>query len=236
MLNISVLVTCYNKEKYLSDCVSSVLRQTKNPKEIIIVHDGCDEPMAHVGADTIILKANKGVAGARDVAFKYSTGALILFVDGDDVLDPDYLEKMTWVIGKRNADIAFPDMYMWGGEETKLVKIPNKINPKFIRTFHKIVIPVTCLMKREVYQKVGGFREWPVLEDVDFWVRAMCNGYIFKKAETLLWYRRTPDTRNSSMEITKRKQIMNKILGQFEFEGDTIKFKKGGVIDGETQL
>ncbi len=233
MLNLSVLITCYNKEKYLSDCVSSVLRQTKNPKEIIIVHDGCDKPMAHAQADTIILKENKGVANARDVAFKYSTGALILFVDGDDVLDPDYLEKMTWVIGKKKADIAFPDMFMWGGEESKLVKIPNKITPKFVNTFHKIVIPVTCLMKREVYQKVGGFREWAVLEDVDFWVRAMCNGYIFKKAETLLWYRRYPNTRNSSMDISKRKQVMKRILDQFEFGENTIKFKKGGGDDGE---
>lgn len=231
MLDLSILITCYNKEKYLSDCIDSVCRQSKEAKEIIVVHDGCDEPMAHAKADCIILKQNQGVAKARNEAFRFSTGALVLFVDGDDIISPDYLEKMTWVIGKRNADVAYPDLFLWSDLEPRLTITPKRLSPKFVKTFNRVVIPVTCLMKREVYIKVGGFRELPVLEDLDFWVRAMALDYTFKKAETLLWYRRYPNTRNT-LDLAKRKQVLLRIMSQFDITDSKISFKgtesKGG--------
>jgi glycosyltransferase involved in cell wall biosynthesis len=226
MIDCSVLITCYNKEQYLDECVQSILRQTKQPKEIIIVHDGCDEPMAHNDADTIILHKNSGVTHARHEAFRYSSGKLILFVDGDDALSPDYLEKMVLTIASKPlADIAYPDTFIWATHESRLVILPDRINAKFVQDFNKIVIPVTCLMKREVYETVGGFREWPVLEDVDFWLRAMAHGYTFKKSQTLLWYRRYGGTRNGIEERTRR-EVMRKILDQFSFEGGKITFVK----------
>lgn len=211
-IEVSVLITCFNKEKYLAECVASVLRNTKQPKEIIIVHDGCDNPMHHVGVDSIFLKQNYGVAHARDVAFKYSTGKLILFLDADDVISPDYIEKMAWAIFK-GADIAYPDIFVWAGKESKLAKIPKKITIKFVKDFEKVAIPVTSLMKREVYEKLGGFKKMDVLEDLDFFVRALKEGFVFKKTETLLWYRRYEGTRNSVDRNTK-KMIIQEIMKQ----------------------
>lgn len=224
MLDLSVLITCFNKEEYLSECVGSIQRQTKEPKEIIVVHDGCKDPMHHDGVTSIILKDNQGVAKARHEAFRFSTGKLVLFVDGDDILSPDYLEKMALVLVK--ADVAYPDLFLWADHGSRLVTTPKTITPAFVQKFEKVVIPVTCLIRREVYEKVGGFRDWRVLEDLDFWVRAMCNGYTFKKAETLLWYRRTPETRNQ-MEVSKRKETLKEILNQFNFGKNTISFKNG---------
>jgi len=103
-LDCSVLITCYNKEKYVEETINSVLRQTRTPKEIIVVHDGCKKPVHHTKVHSIFLKDNVGVAKARHEAFRFSTGKLILFVDGDDVLSPDYLEKMAMVIFK-GADV-----------------------------------------------------------------------------------------------------------------------------------
>jgi glycosyltransferase involved in cell wall biosynthesis len=226
MIDVSVLITCFNKEKYLTDCIESIKRQTKEPKEIIIVHDACKGVGIHLEVDNIVLHQNLGVSKARDAAFKLSSGELILFVDGDDVLSPDYLEKMTLVLAK-GADVAYPDIYHWAGKESRLVVLPKKITPKFVQDYQKVVMPVTCLMKRKVYEIVGGFKEWPVLEDLDFWVTAMCKGYTFKKAETLLWYRRTPETRNT-MDIIKRREILKQILAQFVF--------KDGEIYGKNQL
>lgn len=223
MLDISVLVVCFNKEQYLDECVSSILRQTKQPKEIIIVHDGCQNPVAHAKADTIILKDNRGVAKARHEAVRFSCGELLLFVDGDDMLDPDYLEKMVLVIQK-GGDIIYPDLYIWNGPNSRLVVTPKKITPDFVRDFKRVVIPVTSLMSRKMYDDLGGFREWQVLEDLDFFVRAMCKGYTFKKAETLLWYRRTPGTRNNLEEATRRK-VLDQIMDQFEFVKDKIYVK-----------
>lgn len=219
MLNLSILITCFNKEEWLDDCVQSILRQTKHPKEIVIVHDGCENPMAHAAADTIILNTNRGVSAARHEAVRFSTGELILFVDADDVLSPDYLEKMTIVIAG-GADIAYPDIYHWAQEMTRLVTIPE-ITTEFVRNYKKVVIPVTCMIRRKMYDKLGGFHDFLVLEDLDFWLRAMAAGYTFKKAQTLLWYRRTPQSKNS-MSILKKKQVYFQILNQFVFEKDRI--------------
>lgn len=222
MIDVSCLIICFNKEQYLNDCIASIGRQTKEPQEIIIVHDGCKDVGVHLGADNIVLKNNRGVSQARHEAFRFSSSKLILFIDGDDVLDPDYLEKMTLAIAD-GADIAYPDLYLWA-KDSKLVVTPNAITPGFVKDHEKVVIPVTCLMKREVYEKIGGFRELPVLEDLDFWIRAMALGFKFKKAQTLLWYRRYEGTRNS-MPLEARKRVLTQILNQFEIKKEGIKLK-----------
>jgi glycosyltransferase involved in cell wall biosynthesis len=213
-IDVSVLITCYQKEKYLNDCINSVLRQTKQPKEIIVIHDACTEPMHHAKVDSIMLHANQGVAHARDVAFRYATGTLILFLDADDILSPDYLEKMTRVISK-GADIAYPDLFLWCGIHSKLTVTPNKIDIKFVKKFERVIIPVTSMMHRSVYEKLHGFKEMDVLEDLDFFVRALKEGFKFKKAQTLLWYRRYNGTRNS-VGLDKRRRILKEILRQLE--------------------
>lgn len=224
MLNLSVLITCKDKEPYLDECVSSVLRQTKEPKEIIIVHDECREPMHHAEATTIMLKTNLGVARARHEAFRYSTGELVLFLDGDDIISPDYLEKMVLaLVDTPRADVACPDIYFFGDSGKSLNITPKTIDPRLItRLGGKLPIPVSCVIKREIYEKVGGFGNWEVMEDFDFWLKVMCNGYIFKKAQTLLWYRQEGQKRNA-MELSKKKKIIAEILAQYTIKDDAIK-------------
>lgn len=224
-IDVSVLITCYNKEQYLDECVSSVLRQSKEPREIIIVHDECENPMHHAQATSIMLPKNLGVARARQEAFRFSVGELILFLDGDDIISPDYLEKMTMTIAK-GADIVFPDIYFFGAGGKKLSILTEKVEPNLVKQLDRLPIPVTCLMKREVYQKLGGFGKWEVLEDLDFWLRAMCNGYTFERADTLLWYRQEGLGRNA-MDLGKKTKIMREILEQFVIEENTIKQKNG---------
>lgn len=213
MLDLSVLVTCYQKEPYLDECISSILRQTKQPKEIIVVHDGCSEPMHHQDVTTIMLHTNMGVCRARHEAFRYSTGKLILFVDGDDMLSPDYIEKMTLVLSE-GADVVYPDLYFFGDMNPSLTVTPDPLSPEVIKELKKVPIPVTSLMRREVYEKLGGFKDFPVLEDLDFWLRAMCNDYTFAKAQTLLWYRQEGEKRNA-IDLAKKKQIIEEIFQQF---------------------
>lgn len=224
MLDISVLVTCFNKEEYLDECIQSILRQTEKPREVIIVHDACQNVGVHLEATNIVLKDNLGVAKARHEAVRSSTSTLLLFVDADDVLSPDYLEKMVRVLMK-GGDIAYPDLFLWAPNESRLVVTPKRITPSFVRDFKKVVLPVTSLMSRKMYDDLGGFKEWAVLEDLDFFVRAMAKGYTFRKAETLLWYRRIPGTRNN-VDLAKRQKTLDEIMDQFVFEGDKIWLKQ----------
>ncbi len=216
LVDVAVLITCFNKEEYLDECVQSIIRQTKVPREIIVVHDGCENPMHHARATSIFLDSNYGVARARHEAFRYSTAPLILFVDADDVLSPDYLEKMILVLAKgKGADIVYPDTFIWNGAQSELVVTPNKIDLDFVREREKVVIPVTSLMKREVYLKLKGFKKMEVLEDFEFFVRALKDGFVFKKAQTLLWYRRIPGSRNT-VDLVKRKAIVREVVNQID--------------------
>lgn len=225
IVNASVLISCFNKEEFLDEAITSVLRQTKEPKEIILVHDKCDEPKAHALADTIILRDHVGVAKVRDTAFKASTGSLVLFLDGDDVLSPDYLEKMILVLAE-GADIVYPDVFFWRETGSNLYIAPEQVDAKFVNTHAKPAVCVTSLMKREVYENLKGFRELPVFEDMDFFLRALCNGYTLKKAQTLLWYRQNPQTRNTSVDERIKSQIKKEILDQFIINEKEVTYAK----------
>lgn len=213
---LSAIVNCYNKEEWLIECIDSILRQTLRPSEIILVHDACKKPAHYQRCKSIMLPENVGVAQARDVGVKSSKGEYLLFVDADDVLSPDYIEKM-WAC---KADIAYPDLFIWyqhGKYKGKNgLRIPKQVTPKSILSFDSI-IPVTSLMKREVYTSLGGFNEMPVFEDWEFFLRAMEAGYTFKKANTLLWYRQTNDSRNR-IDISHREKIYKQITSKYEIK------------------
>lgn len=213
--DLSILITCFQKEKYLEDAIASIKRQTKQPLEIILVHDACDTPAHHPEATTIILPKNVGVCKARDIAFKYCRGKLVLFLDGDDMLSPDYLEKMILTIF-HGADITYPDLFVWNGDSSRLTVPPRQFTRESVSKLEKIPIPVTSMMKREVYEKLGGFKEMTVLEDTDFWVRALLAGFKMKKSQTLLWYRQLPENRNHSVNIEEKKKVMAKIMSQIK--------------------
>ena len=223
ILNCSVLITCKDKEEFLDECLNSIRRQTAQPKEVILVHDQCSEPKAHVIADTIILRDHVGVAKARQEAFRYSSGELVLFLDGDDAISPDFLEKTTLAIAE-GFDIAYPDTYFWDeGGSSSLFVTPDKMDIEFVSKHKRTSLPVTCLMKRRVYEGIGGFRELPVLEDLDFWLRAMCNDCTFTKAQTLLWYRQTNATRNR-IDERKKRAVLNQVLAQFKITDKEITY------------
>jgi glycosyltransferase involved in cell wall biosynthesis len=191
---LSVVVTNYNKPtQQIEECIRSILNQTVLPGEIIFVDDGSESRPTHRACTSIVLARNHGVAYARDIGVRMSTGKLLLFVDADDKLSPDFIQQCGKVIAK--SDIVYPDLILFGeGMQNMLVENPKKLRAKDILA-HKLSIPVTSMMRRTVYEELGGFRELPVFEDWDFWIRAMAGGYRFNKAQTLLHYRQQLDSR-----------------------------------------
>lgn len=219
-VDVSVIITCYRKEQFLDECVASVMQQTKLPKEIIIVHDGCEAPMSHKEAKTLILGKNVGVSEARRLGVHNSTGSLLLFLDADDAIPPEYLEKMVIAISK-GADIAYPDFLLWyKGSEYKeqnaLHPTPKTLTANLMWKMCRI--PVTSLMKREVFEFLGGFEKLKVFEDWLFWLKALARGYKFKHVNTLLYYRQSAGSRNRQHTQVKR-DAMRLILDRFSFEG-----------------
>ncbi len=99
---ISIIVPCYNVEKYLDECVQSLLDQTYDNIEIILVDDGatdstgemCDEWAAKYENIIAVHKQNGGLSSARNAGMPFAKGDYIGFVDSDDYVAPDMYEKL----------------------------------------------------------------------------------------------------------------------------------------------
>lgn len=111
---ITVVIPIYNTEKYLTECVDSVRKQTYTNIEIILVDDGspdrapilCDEYAAVDSRIRVIHKKNGGLSSARNAGIKEANGSFVTFVDSDDVVHARMIEKMYLLHEKYDADIV----------------------------------------------------------------------------------------------------------------------------------
>ena len=114
---VSVVIPVYNVEKYLKECVDSVLKQTYFSYEIILVDDGstdasakiCDEYAAKDSRISVIHKPNGGLSSARNTGLQKARGAYVYFLDSDDYIVEYALEKLVEAAERDNADIVFFD-------------------------------------------------------------------------------------------------------------------------------
>ncbi len=111
---ISVIVPVYKVEKYLDKCVSSIVNQTYENLEILLVDDGspdCCGAMCDAWAEKdarikVIHKENGGLSDARNAGLAVAKGELISFVDSDDWIEPDFISILVDVLKKTDSDIA----------------------------------------------------------------------------------------------------------------------------------
>lgn len=114
---ISVITPVYNVEKYLRECVDSVLLQTYKNYEIILVDDGstdasgeiCDEYAGVHPRVKVIHKANGGLSDARNTGLKNAKGEYVYFLDSDDYIVPDAFQKLVDISTKEQSDFVFFD-------------------------------------------------------------------------------------------------------------------------------
>lgn len=111
---ISVIVPIYGVEKYLEECIESILNQTYKQLEVILVDDGspdrcgeiCDRYAQKDSRIIVIHQKNSGAAAARNAGLRIATGEYITFMDSDDYLEPDAYETMLEVMNSNDVDIV----------------------------------------------------------------------------------------------------------------------------------
>ena len=126
---VSVIVPIYNAEKYLYECVDSILGQTIRDIEVILVNDGstdcsptiCDDYAQKDNRVHVIHKTNGRAASARNAGLRVATGEYVAFVDADDWIVPNMYEKMLAM----NADVCLCDYILCKGEERVPFSQPN---------------------------------------------------------------------------------------------------------------
>lgn len=119
---ISVIVPIYNTAKYLPKCLDSIINQTYQNLEIILIDDGSTDDSGKIADQyahknsriKVIHQKNQGLSGARNTGIKKTTGAYITFVDSDDYIEPKMIEHLISSLYKTRADVSccsFKEVY-----------------------------------------------------------------------------------------------------------------------------
>ncbi len=144
---ISVIVPVYKVEKYIEKCVDSIISQTYDNLEIILVDDGSPDKCPHIcdrykkmdGRIKVIHKENGGLSSARNAGLDICSGEYIAFIDSDDCIAEDYIEKLYSAMETENADIALCD-FLYTGSLTDYNNEYNQLHfPRFTADGREVV-------------------------------------------------------------------------------------------------
>jgi|APSaa5957512493_1039668.scaffolds.fasta_scaffold33375_2 glycosyltransferase involved in cell wall biosynthesis len=200
---ISVVMPAYNAENTIVDSIQSVLSQTYQNFELIIIDDGSKDSTFDVVNNSfsdskIIIKQikNSGIANARNIAMKLATGNFIAFLDSDDIWDIEFLSTCIEIFDKKDdIDIVYTFYKIFKTDIHQNIQgLQNRY--KFIRNnFYRIMIydyiPTSAAMiKRSVALDGNGFdKNYYGTEDWDFWIRKISQHSIYFVQEPLSYYR-----------------------------------------------
>lgn len=143
MIKFSITVPVYNVEIYLKDCIESILKQSFDDYEILLIDDGstdrsgliCDEYASLYSRITVIHKGNGGLSDARNVGIKNAKGEYLVFIDSDDYIDIDSLEKFDEQIEKSNQpDLLITQMKKIYEESNTIKYMDHKMSTELVRS------------------------------------------------------------------------------------------------------
>lgn len=211
-VKVSVVIPVYNVEKYLRECVDSVLKQTYSSYEIILVDDGstdssgsiCDSYLIKDSRIRVLHKANGGLSSARNAGLEIAVGKYVYFLDSDDYITAQTLEKLVETAEKENSDIVFFDAVSFADAEDNFKVSQNYIRKHNYKTgkgtavfsemqkndeFHSAV--QLMVFKRRFLQKNGlVFVDGIYYEDMVFSYSSLCVADIVSHVHLPLYYRR----------------------------------------------
>ncbi|MDR3157198.1 MAG: glycosyltransferase [Lactobacillales bacterium] len=177
---VSVVVTCYNHEKYIEQCLRSVFAQTHKNIELFIFNDGSPDRSGEI-IESILVGSpfektkyfcydNMGIVKTRNKALSMLSGDFILFVDSDNFLDDSYVEKLLQCANDTDSDIVYCDLYDPDKREiflrVKEYSLEGMLKGNFIDNCSLIRRSIVNDIKYDRY-----FEKKKLLEDYDFFLQ-----------------------------------------------------------------
>lgn len=185
-LRVSVIIPTHRRPRLLVRSVRSVLTQTSEPDEVIVVDDAnCDETrkvLKEFGNKVlyVVNEQGKGAPSSRNIGAQVATGDFVGFLDDDDEWLPQKLEKQVERIQEKNLDACFSQIQIV--YENLNFSYPTNSRDvgdplKEILKENFIGGTISALVKRDKFIKVGGFDEsFPAREEYDLWIRLISSG------------------------------------------------------------
>lgn len=226
MPKISIVITSYNYAQYLPDAIESAYNQTLSPHEIIIVDDGSTDNSLQIAEQymfkelpliespvRVISQVNKGLPSARNTGIMNATGDYILFLDADDMLTENAVEKLASKALETNADIIAPSFRCFGKYNQDVV-----IGPFNIEDFKKANrIGYFSLVRRSALLEIGGYSpkmKWGY-EDYHLWFNLFSRQKSLAFMQEVLVHYRTKDNSMIQSAQAHHLELMEQIRTDF---------------------
>jgi glycosyltransferase involved in cell wall biosynthesis/GT2 family glycosyltransferase len=197
---VTIITPFYNTGLVFHDTARSILNQSFQQWEWLIVNDGSTMKESllilqeyrnlHPRIIVIDLEANKGLSAARNAGFAHARAEYVVQIDSDDLLEPTAIEKWYWFLNT-HPEFAFVKGYTVGFGAQQYLWTRGFHEGKYF-LYENLVAP-TCMIRKSVHQACGGYDESmrEGLEDWDFWLRCANSGHWGATVEEYLdWYRR----------------------------------------------
>lgn len=139
MKTVSIIIPVYGVEKYLAQCIDSVLAQTYEALQIILVDDGspdgcpviCDEYAQRDSRISVVHKLNGGLSSARNAGLSIASGEYVCFFDSDDFVEPDMIEKLVYAVEENNDEVCVCGYYVDFYDEQEKPLSTTTVTPDF---------------------------------------------------------------------------------------------------------
>lgn len=164
-MKVSITIPTYNRAHLIGKAIQSVLRQTHESWELLVVDDGSTDDTEEAVKEFLsnpkvryIKKENSGAGHSRNVGVAHSTADIITFLDSDDEAEPFWLEKMTQRLAEDKSDIVCCGLsrYDVNGELID-VKMPKKLSTLFNGITGKFTNGGSFMMKKHIFEAIGGY-------------------------------------------------------------------------------
>ena len=191
---VSVIVPFYNRENTLPEAIESLIQQTHQNWEAILIDDGSADSSLAVARRyaavepriQILHQENKGVALARNLALTEIKAPWVTFLDSDDLYMPKHLAGvLSYLTTHTELDGVYGKVTVEGSQ-----LVPDRFNPNRLVPISECVVTCSIWLKAAVFQKLQGFRNLPFAEDADLIDRAKLMYTIGKFDQPTFIYRR----------------------------------------------
>ncbi|MCR5108917.1 MAG: glycosyltransferase [Lachnospiraceae bacterium] len=208
---VSIVVPVFNAERIIEDTIRSVMAQTYEDWELILVDDSSTDKSREIiteyVSDKIILTTNdnkKGAAGARNSGISEARGQYLCFLDADDLWDPEKIKKQTEQIREKNCAFSFTG-YEFADENgvgmSKIVHVPRKISYKQALK-NTTIFTSTVMFDMSKLSKEDIMMPYVESEDTATWWRILKKvPFAYGLDESLTLYRRSAGTLSSDKTI-----------------------------------
>lgn len=215
---VSVYITNYNYAKYIRTSIESVLNQTLQNFELLIIDDGSTDNSKDIIEEyrdqpgiSIIYQQNKGLNVTNNIAMRASHGKYIMRLDADDFLEPQALETMSNVLeSDPELGLVFPDYYYVDGNGEITGEERRHDFEKEVSLYDQPAHGACTMIRLEFLRDLGGYNESFTCQDgYDLWIKFIMHHKVTNVKQPLFSYRRHGQnlTTNELRILTTRKQI-----------------------------